>query len=345
MAQSFTTRAVRYHENTDDFHNFVIEDVTLPELQPGQVVVKVACAAINPVDDKVMKGYLKGMWAMPLPFTMGYDLSGTVAAVGPEVTDLAVGDAVFGVNWGNQHEGAPGNGHDDAGEPPVGGAFAQYAVIKASKLSKKPAELGFDVAAAIPLVGTTAYDCLDEVGVTEGSRVLILGGSGAVGAVGVQLAKIRGAHVTTTCSGRTLEYVSSLGADKIVDYTQANWWEDEELQGIDAVFDSIGEKEGFEHAKLILKEDGKFISIANSAAGMDPSAHPPLTYAAFHVLSNNAVTQDTLAQLILEGRLSVKINSTFPFTQEGVTAMLEEQVGGKSMGKNVLIVDEELASA
>lgn len=249
---------------------------------------------------------------------------------------------MFAVNWGALPNKPVGNSHDDDGVGPIAGAFATFAVMECSKLSKKPAELPWDVAAAMPLVGTTAFDCLDALQVGEGSKLLVVGGAGAVGAMAVQLAKIRGAYVVTTASDRTMDFVESLGAaDKIINYRKENWWEDESLKGFDAVFQTVDEADGFTHAQLILKANGSFVAISDAAAGFDPAGHPPLRFASFRLLSNNVETQNTLAQLVLEGKLKVEIADRYPFTKEGVTEMFQKQLGGKSIGKNVLLVDPE----
>ena len=95
-------------------------------------------------------------------------------------------------------------------------------------------------------------------------------------------------------------------------------------------------------AKAVLKADGRFISIVNrDEAGLDSAAHAPLTYATFYALKNNAAHQDELAQLIVDGKLQVKVESTFPFTKQGVTDAFKKMAGGKSVGKNVIVMRED----
>merc|ERR1712227_488184 len=215
------------------------------------------------------------------------------------------------------------------------GGLAQYAVLPASKLSKKPDGISHEQAAAVALVGSTAHQALDNLGVTKGSKVLILGGAGAVGTVACQLAKLRGAWVATTCSPRTKDYViAKSNPDLIVDYTSQKWDEDvPELKGIDAVFEA-GADDGFERAKKIVKEGGSFAAIATFDAGFVPTAHQP----AFTCLKNDAKQQDELAQLMADKKLTLGVEETFPFTSEGVQASFAKQKGGKSKGKNVIVL-------
>merc|ERR1712118_536762 len=113
---------------------------------------------------------------------------------------------------------------------------------------------------------------------------------------------------------------------------------DPALKNLDAVIDAVGEKDVFARAKKVLKKDGRFVSIANFDAGFDPSANPPLSYAAFFGFSQSSRIQAELADLLAKGKLKIKIDQEFPFTKAGVLAMLEKQAGGKAVGKNVLKV-------
>ncbi|KAA8490792.1 2-methylene-furan-3-one reductase [Porphyridium purpureum] len=316
-------------------------DVAVPEPGPGTVRVKIVTASINPVDFMVCRtGLTAAGWNTALPFVPFYDLSGTVDAVGTDVSAFQVGDEVFGVNWG-QGKDQPFAVHDDEFNL-VGGACAEYAIMPACKLSLKPAAVSHDVAAAVALVGTTAYQALDVLGVKSGSRVLILGGAGAVGQIAVQLAKERGAWVATTCSGRTRDFVSSVAKpDMIIDYNVSKWDEMEEIKGsLDAVFDAVGEKDAFPRVRdgKLVREGGSYLSIAGRDVGYDAKAHPGFTYAAWYCLKNSPKVQDELAKLIADKKLVVTIEETFPFTLEGVLRAFVKQESGKSVGKNIISV-------
>lgn len=320
-------KSAQYEANGEDLKAITVVDVPKPSAGEGEVVVKIAYAAVNPVDWKVFQGHLNSAWKVEMPFHPGYDFSGAVVEVGAGVTEFETDDEVFAVNWGQ-------NTHDD--DKHIAGTFAEYIAIAASKVTKKPAELSHAKAAAIALVGTTAHQSLfSQLKVTAGQKVLILGGAGSVGIAGIQLAKGKSVWVATTCSPRTEEFVKSLNPDKTVNYRENDWSEDPELKGVDAVFDAIGEKDGFARAKKILKPDGRFVSIASFDAGFDPTAHAPLAHAAFFCLANDPAVQAELAALAA-GDFKMPIEAEFSFTTQGVQDALAKQLEGKAIGKYVI---------
>jgi len=296
--------------------------------------VKVHVAAINPVDYKIKGGF--DDWGVPLPFTPGYDFSGVVEDVHPDDQEFKVGDEVFGCQWGDGDHGAPLT--VGGVTVPVGSCFAEYVLVRKSCASKKPAALSHKVAAAgATLASLTAYQGLDRATVKSGSRILILGGSGAVGQMAIQLAKSRGAWVATTCSTRSVPFVSQFAPDRIIDYAKENWWELQDLN-VDAVFDTVGCDGLVAKAKAILPADGALVSIATFDFGFDPNGHPPLRHAAAFVLANSTKMQDDIASLLVDGRIKVVVDSEFPFSQQGVTDIFAKIISGKSLGKNILNV-------
>lgn len=328
--------AAQYSNNSDDITSIEVKQVEKPVPGPGQIVVKIHTAAINPIDPLILKGFAKNIlgWSMPLPFVMGCDFAGVVDSIGDGVdSTFAVGERVFAVNWGT------GSHHDEGN--PAGGAFAEYIVIPASKVSKIPEGLTFDQAAAVALVGTTAHQILFEaVKVAAGQKILILGGSTSVGQIAIQLAKERGAWVATTASTRNLEYVAQFGADLVVDYKKQQWDKIPELKNLDAVIDTAGEKDGFARVKAggVVKPIGAFVTIASADAGFDPAGHPPLHFAARFALVNSPAVQDELASKVASGVLKITIDETFPFTTEGVQNILRKVGSATSNGKNILKV-------
>jgi NADPH:quinone reductase-like Zn-dependent oxidoreductase len=328
-------KAAQYTAFSNNNSDVKIVEVEKPKASPGQTVVRVIAASGNPIDYKVFRGYLEGAWTTPLPFTMGYDFAGIVDEISPEDSaGFAIGDEVFAVNWGVGK-------HDEDGKP-VGGAFAEYVVIPVSRLSRKPAGVSFAQAASVALVGTTAHQIVvDCAKVTSGSRVLILGASSSVGQIAIQLAKSRGAWVAATCSSRTKEFATQFGADKLIDYREAQWEDDAELKDIDAVIDTVGDANAFSRSTStgVVKEGGVFVSIAAADAGFVPDAHAPrLSFGAMFCLSNQPTVQDDLANKIADGSLKVVIEKSFPFTNDGIVELLNQMEGGTSMGKNVLEV-------
>ena len=327
--------AAIYSENSADYAAIHVKQVEKPQAGPGQIVVKVHTAAINPIDDMVFKGYAKGLgWSMPLPFIVGYDFAGVVDSVhesDKSTGRFTPGERVFAVNWGT------GN-HQDPGTP-AGGAFAEYIVIPAAKVSKIPAEVSFDQAAAVALVGTTAYQILfDAAKVTAGQKILILGGATSVGQIAIQLAKERGAWVATTASTRNLEYVAQFGADLVVNYKTQQWDELPELKDLDAVFDTTSETDSFARTRSngVVKSDGAYVTITGPSAGFDPKGHPPLHFASLFCLINSVAVQDELVAKLANGTLKITLDETFPFTTEGVHNILKKVATGGSTGKNLL---------
>ena len=194
--------------------------VEIPTPGIGQVLVRVRAAGVNPAD---FMNRQTGVFSGTPPFTLGWDVAGIVAAVGPGVTLFGQGDEVFGL----------------LPFPRGAGAYAEYVLAPTRALVRKPPSLSFIEAAALPLAGLTAWQMLVETAqISAGSTVLITGATGGVGHLAVQIAKARGAHVTAVVSSRNAELARSLGADDIIDYTAADF--SKEITGLDVVFDVIG---------------------------------------------------------------------------------------------------------
>jgi NADPH:quinone reductase-like Zn-dependent oxidoreductase len=202
------------------------EDVEIPVPEAGQVLLRVRAASAFIGDWHVMTGtpyairLVSGL-RQPKQRIRGQDVSGTVEALGDGVTELSVGDEVFGVG---------------------SGTFAEYATARVDRLAPKPSNLGFEEAATVPTTGCTALQGIRDVGkVKAGDRVLVIGAAGGVGSFGVQIAKALGAHVTGVTSTSTIELVRSIGADDVIDYTR-----EEIVDGrrrFDVIFDTAGNRE------------------------------------------------------------------------------------------------------
>jgi len=203
-------------------------DLPVPEPGPGEVLVRNLAVAVNPVDAKIRAA---GRWAgVEPPFVLGYDAAGVVAKVGPGVKDLKEGDEVYYTPeiFGNPH-----------------GTYAEYTPVPAGIVAKKPKNLSFAEAAAIPLAGGTAWEAVvRRLAVRPGETVLVMGGAGGVGSFAVQFAKAAGAYVIATASAENLPVVKELGADLALDY-RGPWAEEvlkaTEGQGVDAAFETAGE--------------------------------------------------------------------------------------------------------
>lgn len=198
-------KAVRFHQYGDP-DVLRHEDVEQPDPDAGQVRVRVAATSFNPVDANIRAGFMQGPIPVTLPHTPGIDVAGTVDALGEGVTGIQVGDQVIGFL------------------PMAGpGAAAEYVLAPAEALTPAPKSVTLPDAAALPLVGLTAWQALfDHAKLTAGQRVLINGAGGAVGGYAVQLAKQAGAHVIATAGPRSSERVRAAGADEVVDHTAAD---------------------------------------------------------------------------------------------------------------------------
>ncbi|MBF6244534.1 NADP-dependent oxidoreductase [Nocardia elegans] len=197
-------KAVRFHEYGDP-EVLRYEDVDRPVPGPGQVRVRVAATSFNGVDGNIRAGFMQGPMPLALPHIPGLDVAGTVDALGEGVDEPKVGDRVVGF--------LPFT--DD-------GAAAEYVLAPAQSLAAAPASIPLADAAALPLVGLTAWQALfDHAELKPGQRILISGAGGAVGGYAVQLAKAAGAHVIATGSPRSRERVEARGADEVVDHTTA----------------------------------------------------------------------------------------------------------------------------
>jgi len=193
-----------------------------PEPGPGELLVRVRAAGVNPIDYKIRDGAVKVLLPFSFPLVLGTDLAGDVEAIGPGVTRFKRGDAVY-ARLDNDRIGA----------------FAEYAVVRESAAARKPARLDYTEAASLPLVGLTAWQALIELAqLRAGQKVLIHAGSGGVGTVAIQLAKHLGARVTTTAGARNHALVKSLGADVAIDYQTSRFEAVAEDQ--DVVLDTQG---------------------------------------------------------------------------------------------------------
>jgi NADPH:quinone reductase-like Zn-dependent oxidoreductase len=228
------------------------EDVKDPTAGDGDVLVDVKAASVNGADYKVRRG--GSVYKTKLPHILGRDFSGIVAGIGPGVDDIAVGDAVFGV----LDQGAEG-------------AYAEKLVVKAAIVERKPEWLGHVEAAAVALTGLTAVWAIEDTGrLQPGETIMIQGGAGGVAGFAIQMAHALGAKVITTASAANHDYVRSLGADRIIDYTSEDFTEIGPI--CDVVFDTVG---GDVQARSyeILKSGGRLVWIAPSPQGFTPPRH------------------------------------------------------------------------
>ena len=217
-------------------------DVSHPTLKPDELLVQVHAAGLNPIDNMIPTGMFKPVLPFQLPATMGSDLAGVVTQVGSGVTRFKAGDEVFASLF-------------DLGT----GSLAEFAVVPERAAALKPANLDFVQAAAIPMVGLTAWQALKErIKLRPGQKVFIPAGSGGIGTFAIQLAKHLGAQVGTTTSTGNVELVSRLGADEVVDYKTQEF--EKVLRDYDAVLGTV-RGDSIEKSIGILKPGSKIVSI------------------------------------------------------------------------------------
>jgi len=272
-----------------------IGTLEVPELQEGEVLVRVKAAGVNPVDSLIRAGYLQTMVPTEFPVVPGWDVAGVVEGRGHSARRFAVGAEVYAY----------------ARRPTVQhGTFAEYIVLPESYLSLRPTRLSWEEAGGIPLAGLTAYQSLFDAGQLQaGQTVLILGASGGVGSFAIQLAKDKGATVLAVASEQNAAYMQELGADFTIDYKKGPVGEAVKSlvpAGVDLIFDCIN-GDTLTQSLSALKPGGTLVSILYDGKGLDPGIR-------FHYVfvEPNSQQLDELRQLADAGKLKVQVAKTYP---------------------------------
>jgi NADPH:quinone reductase-like Zn-dependent oxidoreductase len=291
------------------------QDAPKPTAGKGQAFVEVHAASINPIDWKVRAGYLKEMVPLTMPATLGGDFFGVVAGVGESVSDPKVGDRVYG--YGSLLSGGSGS-------------FAEFVCALVSTVATAPQKITPAEAAALPLVGASALQAIqDHMKLQRGQKLLIHGGAGGIGSLAIQVAKSMGAYVATTCSGDDIGYVKQLGAHEAIDYKKDAF--ELRLTDFDAVFDTVG---GDTTVKsfTVLKKGGTLVSMLGPP---DPALAQKAGVTA--IGQNTHVTTQVLkrlAQLLDSGAIKLHVDKVYAFEKaRDAFQRLEE---GHPRGKVVL---------
>ncbi|WP_250906270.1 NADP-dependent oxidoreductase [Nonomuraea sp. NEAU-A123] len=303
------------------------EEVPPPEPGPGEVLIRVHAAGLNPPDWYARANFANIPEAMRLtprlPFTPGSDVSGVVVALGPEATGLAEGDAVFGlVRFPDLDNGGRG--------------YAEYATAPVAHLARKPAGLDHVHAAGVPMAGLTAYQYLfDHVRLEPGKTVLVNGAAGGVGHFLVQLAKTKGAYVIGVASGRHEAFLRELGVDRFIDYTTTA--AEDVVRDVDHLFDTVGGPQG--HRFLpVLRRGGTLSPVFFGEYHRERAAELGIAFVSGQVHSDGGQMAE-LARLIEAGHVRVGIDSVFPLAEAAKAHERAEQ--GHIQGKIVLRVAED----
>lgn len=314
----------------------VLRLTELDQPVPGQdrVLVRVHAAGINPADKMVMTGvpYLMRLGfglRRPRARVRGMDLAGTVAAVGPGVTRLQLGDEVYG-------EGD--------------GTLAEYALARPDRLARKPANLTFAQAAAVPMAALTALHAIRDHGkVATGQQVLIIGAAGGIGTFAVQIAKSLGAKVTGVCSTGNVDLVRSLGADRVIDYTKQDLRPDG--QPYHLILDNVA-SHSLPDLRRLLTRDGTLLPNNGTSGGRWTGPLPRLArvmlIAPFvrqrlrlFVSSPNPDDLAALTELLEAGTVRPVVDQTYPLAR--APEALRHVATGHTRGKVVVTVDHDSA--
>ncbi|WP_164669701.1 NADP-dependent oxidoreductase [Virgibacillus doumboii] len=275
----------------------VEEEVPKPIIADNQILVELHATSINPIDWKLREGYLQERLPFEFPIILDWDAAGFVAEVGHSVADFSVGDRVFA---------RPGTTEK--------GMYAEYTAVDKNLVAKIPVNISFEEAAAAPLAGLTAWQCLvDFSEIKEGDKVLIHAGSGGVGSIAIQIAKSFSAYVASTASRKNKAFVRELGADQFINYQTEDF--EEVLDGYDIVLDTMG---GAIQEKCfnVLKEGGKLVSIAQPPD--EKIAESKRIKAGFVWLEPDGKPLAKLGELMEKGEVKAHIGESFPLTEEGI---------------------------
>jgi NADPH:quinone reductase-like Zn-dependent oxidoreductase len=312
-------QAIRVHQYGGP-EQLKLELIPRPEPQEGEVLVRVHAASVNQADWIMRQGLLKDIMPSQFPYIPGFELAGVVEEVGPGVTAFRSGQAVFG-----QH---------------LKGTYAEYAAVSIETLALKPETLTFDEAAALPLAATTAWlGLFEHGGLQPGQRVLVQGAAGGVGVFVVQFAHWKGAHVIGTASTANVDFVRSLGAETVIDYTSTAV--ESVVHDVDLVFDTVGQ-ETLPQSLRAVKRGGTLISIdaLTTIRGQQPSKElaqeSGIRIASFSTSTTSELLQ-TFAQLIEQGQIRGVVGATFPLSEAAQAHTLSQSHHGR--GRIVLHID------
>lgn len=298
-----------------------VAEIAKPTIKNNQLLLKVHAASINPIDWKTRKGMLRFLMNQKKPLVLGFDVCGKVVEVGDRVTKFKPGDLVYGML-----------------DFP-GGAYAEYAVVSETAAAFKPKNMTVQEAAALPVAALTALQSLRDLGgIKPGYKVLINGGSGGVGTYAVQIAKAYETEVTAVCSGKNIELVKSLGADRAIDYTKQEFTT--EAEKYDIVFDTIANK-SLARCNKILNERGVYITtLPTPRCALETVLTQWLPGKKCQIILAKPIGADMayLKELIEAGKLRSIIDRTYSLSQ--VVQAHQYSEAGHAVGKIVITVSQ-----
>jgi NADPH:quinone reductase-like Zn-dependent oxidoreductase len=270
-------------------------EVQTPIINDDQVLIKVINAAVNPVDTKIRAGAHISCKDLKLPAILGKDMSGIIEQTGKNVQNFKPGDAVFGC---------------------IANTYAEYVAASPQSIVKKPDNVSFDEAAGVSLAGLTAYQAINEhLQISKGQRILIQSAAGGVGHLAVQFAKLNGAYVYGTASGKNATFLTELGVDHPINYKTEKF--EEITTDLDAVMDTMG-GEILYRSIACVKPGGKVICLPSSTKN-DPKAlelaRERNVELIWSMMQPDQKELQLFATLFEEGKLKVKVDQTFPLNE------------------------------
>ena len=292
------------------------DEVPTPEPQSDEILIRIHAAPINPIDWKIREGYMQDWLPLQLPLIPGSEFAGVVAAVGANVQAFQAGEEIYGYSSLLR-----------------GGAYAEFIVVKETEITAKPNNIDFVHAAAIPVGALTALQAFDLTGLSAGQTVLIHAAAGGVGSMAVQIAKARGAHVIGTASARNADFVKSLGADEVIDYTMTKF--EDVVKDVDVVFDLVG---GDTQARSfgVLKAGGWLVSAVSPPAPEESEQHG--VKSAMITVQPNAAELKKVTALVEAGQLKTFVETVLPLSAARQAHDLSQS--GRTRGKIVLQVTQ-----
>ncbi|HET8864064.1 MAG TPA: NADP-dependent oxidoreductase [Gracilimonas sp.] len=291
-----------YIEDYGDLTNINVGELDKPEVGEGEVLVRVKAVGVNPVDASVVRGMLKDAIPGEFPLIPGWDVAGVVEEVGHSVSRFSSGDEVYAY----------------ARRPKIQhGTFAEYVSLPESYLAERPTNISMEEAGGIPLVGLTAYQSIFDFGeLKKGQTLLILGASGGVGTLAIQLAKSVGAKVIGVASEANHEYMKELGADITIDYKNNHVGEavkKAQPEGVDLIFHcSRGDSFSQVMETDVLKDGGKVVSITKSKPEISNDIEFKYVF-----VEPNAEQLEHITVLADSGKIKVRISKTYSLDEAG----------------------------
>lgn len=263
-----------------------------PQITDDQVLIKLKAAGINPVDTKIRSGSHITSKTLQLPAILGKDISGIIEKVGKNISEFQVGDPIFGL---------------------ASQTYAEYAAVSPEVIVKKPENISFEEAAAVSLAGLTAYQAIhDHLKVSSGDQILIQSAAGGVGHLAVQFAKIAGAFVSGTASGKNIEFIKDLGVDLPIDYKIERF--EEKVFELDEALDTMGGEVLYRSINCV-KPDGRVVCLPSYTRD-DPKAielaKEKNINLMWTMLDFKKEQLQVIANLLAENRLKVHVDKIFP---------------------------------